>query len=113
MFTDEDSVDIDEALFQPDGHWREFPVDCGDPQAILAQRQFFEVLEACMDHLPPTQCRVFMMREWLELDTKEVCATLGITSSNLWVMLHRARLRLMECLRVKWFNVAQPQSSAA
>ena len=38
--------------------------------------------------------RVFMMREWLELDSDEICKQLSITSTNLWVLLHRARLRL-------------------
>jgi RNA polymerase sigma-70 factor (ECF subfamily) len=44
-----------------------------------------------------------MMREWLELDTDEICKELQITSTNLWVLLHRARLRLRECLQQRWF----------
>jgi len=48
------------------------------------------------------------MREWLELDSVEICKDLGITSTNLWVMLHRARLRLRECLQIKWFGVQAP-----
>ena len=45
-----------------------------------------------------------MMREWLELDSGEICNELSITSSNLWVLLHRARLRLRDCLQVRWFD---------
>jgi RNA polymerase sigma-70 factor (ECF subfamily) len=45
-----------------------------------------------------------MMREWLELETEEICKQLGITPTNLWVMLHRARLRLRECLQQHWFS---------
>ena len=62
------------------------------------------VLEACVEHLPGQQGRLFMMREWLELDTEEICKELAISSTNLWVMLHRARMRLRECLDVKWFS---------
>ena len=47
-----------------------------------------------------------MMREWLELESDEICKELAITPTNLWVMLHRARLRLRECLQAGWFNTA-------
>jgi RNA polymerase sigma-70 factor (ECF subfamily) len=104
ILTTEDGEDLDESLFLPDGHWREAPQDWGNPEASFGQRQFFEVLEACVEHLPATQGRVFMMREWLELGTEEICKELGISSTNLWVLLHRARLRLRECLQIGWFN---------
>lgn len=100
----EDNEDLDEQLFLPDGHFRDMPGDWGNPDAACSQRQFFEVLEACMEHLPATQGRVFMMREWLELETDEICKELSITSTNLWVLLHRARLRLRECLQLNWFT---------
>jgi RNA polymerase sigma-70 factor (TIGR02943 family) len=104
LLTSDDGEDLDELLFKPDGHWREAPRDWGDPEAACGQRQFFQVLEACIEHLPPTQGRVFMMREWLELETDEICKELAITSTNLWVLLHRARLRLRECLQSDWFS---------
>jgi DNA-directed RNA polymerase specialized sigma24 family protein len=47
---------------------------------------------------------LFLMREWLELDADEVCKTLNITSTNLYVQLHRARLKLRECLQLNWFG---------
>ncbi len=100
----DDAEDIDALLFDARGHWREPPPDWGDPAAALGQRQFFEVLEACCERLPATQARVFMMREWLELDTPEICKELAITSTNLWVLLHRARLRLRGCLQQHWFG---------
>lgn len=102
--TPEDDSDMDELLFTPAGHWREAPQDWGDPEHCLRQQEFFQVLEACVDHLPGLQGRLFMMREWLELDTEEICKALAISPTNLWVMLHRARLRLRECLQQRWFN---------
>lgn len=106
VLTDDDEQDLDELLFAQDGHWREAPKDWGDPEHQLRERQFFDVLEACVSHLPATQGRVFMMREWLELDTEEICKELAITSTNLWVLLHRARLRLRDCLQQTWFDRA-------
>ncbi|MEY2686474.1 MAG: hypothetical protein RL375_672 [Pseudomonadota bacterium] len=101
--TPEDDEDVDDLLFAADGHWREAPQDWGDPQAQLGQRQFMTVLDACVERLPGLQGQVFMMREWLELDTDEICKQLAISSTNLFVLLHRARLRLRDCLQLNWF----------
>jgi RNA polymerase sigma-70 factor (ECF subfamily) len=76
----------------------------GEPDATLEQQDFFRVLELCLEQLPPKTARIFMMREWLELDTDEICKELEITAANAWVLLYRARLRLRECLDVNWFG---------
>jgi RNA polymerase sigma-70 factor (ECF subfamily) len=73
------------------------------PDATLQEKQFFVVLEACVKDLPEQQGRVFMMREWLELSTDDICKELSLTTSNLWVLLHRARTRLQVCLNTRWF----------
>ena len=101
----DDGEDLDALLFDETGHWRNEPADWGDqPEALLGQRQFLAVLDACVEKLPSAQGRVFMMREWLELETDEICKELAITSTNLWVLLHRARLRLRDCLQATWFT---------
>ncbi len=99
--SDDDALD---ALFVADGHTREMPRQWGDPDATLEQKDFFRVLEVCLDKLPAQAARVFMMREWLELETDEICKELAIGASNLWVILYRARLRLRECLDLNWFG---------
>lgn len=94
-----------EALFKPNEHWLpdDRPADWGDPEAALHQEQFWAVFEACLEHLPASTARVFMMREFLEFDTAEVCRELGISTSNCHVILHRARNGLRRCLEGKWF----------
>ena len=110
----EDAEDVDDLLFDATGHWQSAPADWpDDPQASLGQRQFLAVLDACVEKLPPTQGRVFMMREWLELDTDEICKELAVSTTNLWVLLHRARLRLRECLQAHWFDAAAARPGAA
>lgn len=101
---DDDDEDLDDLLFAADGHWREAQHDWGNPEDALRQQDFMKVLEACVEKLPGQQGRLFMMREWLELDSDEVCKALAITPTNLWVMLHRARLRLRECMQAGWFG---------
>lgn len=103
---DEDSQadPLELMAFNADGHFQSPPADWGDPERDLSQRQFFEVLEACAEHLPPVQARLFLMREWMELSSEEVCKALNLTPTNLYVQLHRARLRLRECLEIHWFK---------
>jgi len=98
--------DAVESLFLPDGHTREMPAQWGDPERIFEQQDFFRVLEVCVDKLPAQTARIFMMREWLEFDTDEICAELAVTTANVWVVLYRARLRLRECLDLNWFGKA-------
>lgn len=93
--------DLD-AFFQPDGHFVDKPADWGDPEQALSQRRFFEVMEQCMESLPKMTAQAFAMREVMGLETKEICANLGITSSNCWVLLFRARMKLRDCLEKNW-----------
>jgi RNA polymerase sigma-70 factor (ECF subfamily) len=99
--SEDDAID---ALFLADGHTRDMPRQWGDPDGTLEQKDFFRVLEVCLEKLPAKTARIFMMREWLELETDEICKELAITSSNAWVLLYRARLRLRECLDLNWFG---------
>jgi len=93
-------------VFRANRHWQPTarPTTWSNPQEALNQSQFWIVFEACLEHLPVKQGRAFMMREFVELSTDEICQEMGITLSNLNVMLHRARMRLRECLNIKWFE---------
>ncbi|CDG85832.1 sigma-70 family RNA polymerase sigma factor [Janthinobacterium agaricidamnosum] len=105
---DQSEDDAIDALFAADGHTIDMPRQWGDPDRTLEQRDFFRVLETCLENLPAKTARIFMMREWLELDTEEICKELAITTSNAWVLLYRARIRLRECLDLNWFGNRQP-----
>jgi RNA polymerase sigma-70 factor (TIGR02943 family) len=95
---------LDAIGFKQDGHFTDKPANWGNPDQDLSQRQFMAIMDACIAQLPSVQGRLFLMREWLELDADEVCKTLNITSTNLYVQLHRARLKLRECLQLNWFG---------
>ena len=93
-----------DALFADDGHWRQFPADWGDPEKSFEDKKFREVFEMCARVMPLRLARAFTMREVMELSTDEICKELMVTPTNLWVMLHRARLLLRECLEIRWFG---------
>ena len=94
-----------EALFKTNAHWRpeSRPFGWGDPEETLREERFWEIFEICLNHLPEKTARVFMMREFLEFDTDEVCRELSLTISNCNVILHRARNGLRRCLETSWF----------
>lgn len=96
--------DVVDALFAQDGHWQTFPAHWNNPDTALENDRFWAALEMCLQRLPARTARVFMMREIMEMPTEEICKALDITATNCWVMLHRARLTLRECLELQWFG---------
>lgn len=94
-------------MFDDTGHWAPRLAEWTNPDNALQQKQFFETFERCMDKLPKAASRVFFKREVMGIDTEEICKEESITASNCWVMLHRARLALRECLDRNWFQGAR------
>lgn len=102
-----DSDDITEeidGLFDTQGRWKTLPSDWGSPTDSLEQKQFWKVFADCFAALSLRHAQVFAMCEFDGLDSSEVCKVFGITATNVWVILHRARLRLRQCLEVHWFG---------
>ena len=103
--SDEDESWMDD-YFDDTGHWRTPPQSWSDPEASLEQRRFWEAFERCLSGLPAAAGRVFFRREILGDDTDAICKDEGITQSNCWVIMHRARLALRGCLEGNWFGKA-------
>lgn len=99
-----------DALFDEAGSWypnskpSQFDNSWSDPDIQVQSEGFWQVLEACLTNLPGEQARVFLMREYIELGTSEICQTLEISTSYYYVLMHRARLGLQTCLSIRWFE---------
>jgi RNA polymerase sigma-70 factor (ECF subfamily) len=104
----DEEADIEdfEPLFKENGAWAAPPAEWGDPEDALSRREFFDVMDMCLEKLPPNTARVFIMREVMDLTTEEICKELRITANNLWVILYRARMALRLCLEQNWFTAA-------
>ena len=70
----------------------------------LDQKELSFVLGACIDHLPEKYSMVFKMKTIQGMETEDICKELDISSSNLWVIVHRARTQLRACMEENWFN---------
>ena len=98
-----------------DNHWNNeyAPIDWhATPAQLLERGDFWRVFSDCLSPLPQRTASAFTLREVDGLTSEEICEALGVTVNNLWVMLHRARLHLRNCLEGNWFRrePTKPQS---
>ena len=110
---DGDAEETADALFDSEGRWVNPPSAWPNPEQAFENKQFWETFERCLADVPPASARAFYLREIQGMETKEICAELGISESNCWVMLHRARLSLRQSIEARWFQKADmPRADA-
>lgn len=68
----------------------------------IEDEEFMRILHACIERLPDKFAAIFVMRMIEELETELICKENNITASNLWVILHRAKIQMRECLEKNW-----------
>jgi RNA polymerase sigma-70 factor (ECF subfamily) len=86
------------------GHWRKSPRPWDDPAAAAEHAEFWGVVRRCLGRLPARMAEAFTLRTLDDCAPAEVCRDLDISAGNLWVLLHRARLQMVRCLEIHWFN---------
>ncbi len=102
---DEEYSDALEGNFTSFGIWNRILSDwAGNPDEALSQKEFFEALEGCLSGLNDRARTAFTMKVIDGMDSEDICNTLDISTSNLWVVLHRARMSLRDCLEANWFE---------
>lgn len=95
----DDIESIVNARFDADGMWSRPP---RGPEALALDAETRGWVEKCSEGLPDSQRTAFFLKE-VEGETPEaICNVLGVSATNLRVMLHRARLKLRECLELNW-----------
>lgn len=103
-----DIDDLDAFFNQNDhDHWETKPAEWRNPERDLEQTPFINMMDFCLEKLPPDTARVFMLREVMELEADEICKELKITATNLGLTLYRARMLLRKCLEQNWFARAE------
>ena len=90
--------------FDARGKWRRPPERWPDPAELAERSELWGVVRRCLGKLPTRMAAAFTLRTLDELGPAEVCRALTISPANLWVLLHRARLRLVRCLQSNWFD---------
>jgi RNA polymerase sigma-70 factor (TIGR02943 family) len=99
-------VDLTDELFDHKGNWKVGPAEWSvNPTMLYERKEFRNVLSRCLSELSSRLASAFVLREMDGLTTEEICKVLDISSTNLWVILHRARMYLRRCLEINWFAV--------
>jgi RNA polymerase sigma-70 factor, ECF subfamily len=97
-----------DSQFTGSGKWRTVPgrwaKGSDDPSAIAESEDFRKVLRACLEELPERSAEAIDLAERREMTLKQISNILGVTSTNIGVLLYRARLALRRCLEANWFR---------
>lgn len=86
------------------GHWTEEqgPAEWGNQP--LESKEFYDIFNSCMGKLPEKWAMAFSMKTIDEIPSEQICKELDITSSNFWVIIHRAKLQLRACIEKNWIR---------
>jgi RNA polymerase sigma-70 factor (ECF subfamily) len=99
--------DFSKSFFDPnDGHWLRdaTPQTWNAPaDADMDQAEFQNVLRACVHKMPPKLVPVFIAKFFDEEDSETICKVHSISTSNYWVIIHRAKVLVRACLEKNWF----------
>ncbi|KAB1160743.1 MULTISPECIES: sigma-70 family RNA polymerase sigma factor [Tenacibaculum] len=90
-----------------EGNWIEERVPQSwnnEAEKSIENNELKSQIDECIGHLPEKYAMVFRMKTIQEFETEEICKELDITPSNLWVIIHRARTQLRNCMEKNWFN---------
>lgn len=74
------------------------------PDSRLSNKDLNSILSGCIDELPNHIKQVFVMREVDRIESDEVCNILEMSSTNLYVVMHRARKMLKDCIQKSWME---------
>lgn len=98
-----------EERFDDVGLWKRDPAfgprDWGEDAATLMQRkEFVAAFKQCLDKLPRRCADAFVLREMEAAESGKIQELLGVSATNFWVLLHRARMQLRLCLEQNWLT---------
>jgi RNA polymerase sigma-70 factor (TIGR02943 family) len=100
------TIDKDDPFFDSFEHWAEhaYPKDWEiNYENPIETDEFYTVLNKCKGKLKEIQNAVFSLKYLEGLESEEICKVLNLSSSNYWVLLHRAKTQLRACLEMNWF----------
>ena len=89
------------------GQWQKesMPKDWDNGENNFDTKEFYKTLENCLSELPEKWKGVFTLSLLEDTDSKLVCKEFNLTSSNFWVIMHRAKLQVRACLEKNWLRL--------
>jgi RNA polymerase sigma-70 factor (ECF subfamily) len=90
--------DLFEENFDERGHFTQQPLD---PEKFSLASESIESIELCLQGLSENQRLAFYLKEIESHSSSQICNILSVSSTNLGVLLFRAKNKLRECLEKK------------
>lgn len=94
-------------FFTEDGEWLpdKKPGNWDDEEGnLLDNIDFNAVLHKCIEALPEKWSLSVKLKYLMSKKGEEICQELGISTTNYWQIMHRAKLQLRDCIESKWFK---------
>lgn len=99
------AADVMHEHFDEKGAWKVGPAKWTvDPSELLEQKEFWEVFYRCLSKLSGRLAQAFVFRELEGLSSDEISKILNISANNSYVILHRARMGMRDCVEANWFD---------
>lgn len=98
MAPEEDAEIILSQSFSSEGWWKRDPPD---PSQLLNRKRTGAAIEECLAELTLNQKEAFILKEVDGEESASICNILGVSVSNLGVLLFRAKEKLRLCLEGK------------
>lgn len=99
----------DEAFFDLGGRWEaEAAPSSWDaaPENLTDSPGFNLVFDGCIMGLPLVMSACIRLKYLDKKKGEQICQELGLTTTNYWQLVHRAKLQLRQCLEKLWFKHA-------
>lgn len=100
-------ISVSDDFFGSNGQWKEgeLPSEWINESGNLHDDiEFQNTLSQCIKKLPGNWFSVIQLKYLDGSKNEMICQELQITTTNLWQMIHRAKLHLRKCLDVNWFK---------
>ena len=103
---DDQAHQFTDTLFNSNGNWKANGLEeaWSHETNLLDDPDFNDVMNVCMDDLPPRWRLAVISKYIFDKETLEICQELEISKTNYWQVLHRAKLLLKKCLEINWFG---------
>lgn len=101
---DQDNEDSLDSFFRTNGRWIEKPDTFPNPELAFQQKEFWKIFQQCLSGLKPKQVEVFLAKEIHGMSNEDICKDFALSPTNVWVIMHRARLSLNRCLKINWID---------
>lgn len=99
--------DMLEDLFDDRGRWKVAPdAFTIQPTSLLEREDFWRVFDGCLDRLSDRARQAFVLRVLEDESVEAACKILGVSTTNLYVLLFRARTQMRRCLTLHWFEAS-------